>query len=50
MRINLLRVDSWRVKKVFKSDNGVSMKLLVARGINYQLNFSWIPRSSLSDT
>ena len=28
VRINLLRVDSWRVEKVFKSDNGVSYEAL----------------------
>ena len=28
MRINVLRVDSWRVRNVFESDNGVSYEAL----------------------
>ena len=28
MRIDVLRVDSWRVRNVFKSDNGVSYEAL----------------------
>ena len=28
VRINVLRVDSWRVRNVFESDNGVSYEAL----------------------
>ena len=50
VRINVLRVDSWRVRNVFESDNGVSMKLLVAICINYQITLRWSLLSHLSDT
>ena len=42
VRINVLRVDSWRVRNVFESDNRVSYEALSSAMYNYQLNLSWI--------
>ena len=36
VRINVLRVDSWRVRNVFQSDNGVSLEAL--SGAMYKLS------------
>ena len=50
IKIEISRVDSWRVKSIFKSDNGVSYEVLSHTMHKLSLFHTWIQGSRLIDT
>ena len=50
VEVVILKIDSWRVKNVFKSDRGVSYEGISSYMYNYLIILDLIPGSRLSDT